>query len=50
VKAHYQQAAKLIRRNEEAERLYQGIMGIVAAEKLPDRAWIALFDAALGLR
>jgi len=50
IKAHYQQAAKLVRRNEEAANLYEGIMKLIETERLPDRAWVALFDAALGLR
>lgn len=40
----------MIRRNEEAAKLYEGIMKIIDYEKLPDRTWLPLFDAALGLR
>jgi Fic family protein len=47
--AHYQQSARLLRRNEEAEGLYNGIASIIAEEKLPERAWLPLFDAAIGL-
>lgn len=50
LKAHYQQAATLIRRNEEYEALFDGIMRIVERERLPDRAAVPLFDAALGFR
>jgi Fic family protein len=50
IKGHYQQAAKLIRRNEEAAKLYAGIMQMIEREKLPDRVWMPLFDTALGLR
>lgn len=50
IKAHFQQAAKLIRRNEEAASLYEKLSKISERENLPDRAWNALFDAALGLR
>ncbi len=50
LKAHYQQAATLIRRNEEYEKLFDGILAIVQRDKLPDRAAVPLFDAALGLR
>ena len=50
VKAHYQQAAKLIRRNEEASKLYDGLIQIISREELPDRTWNPLFDAAIGLR
>lgn len=49
IKAHYQQATKLVRRNQEAERLYEGIMTMVVSHKLPDRCWSPLFDAALGI-
>ena len=50
IKAHFQQAAKLIRRNDEAGALYDRLAKIIEREGLPDRAWNALFDAALGLR
>ncbi len=50
LKAHYQQAATLIRRHEEYGALYEGISKIIVREKLPERAWLPLFDAALGLR
>lgn len=50
LKAHYQQAATLIRRNEEYEKLFEGIQAIIEREKLPDRVAMPLFDAALGLR
>lgn len=48
LKAHYQQAATLIRRNEEYEKLYNEISKIVEQEKLPDRVTLPLFNAALG--
>ena len=50
IKGHYQQAAKLIRRNEEAGKLYDRIMEQIELHRLPDRTWSALFDAAYGLR
>jgi Fic family protein len=50
IKAHYQQAAKLLRRNEEAGGLYARIMEVIRSEQLPDRTWFALFDSAIGLR
>lgn len=50
VKAHYQQAAKQIRRNEEASKLFDSVMEVIKNEKLPERAWMPIFDAALGLR
>lgn len=48
--AHYQQAALLLRRNEEYSRVYEKIAGIIKAEKLPERMEIPLFDATLGFR
>lgn len=50
LKAHYQQAATLIRRNEEYSRLFDRLSAMIEATKLPDRASIPLFDAALGFR
>lgn len=50
IKAHYQQAAKMARRNEDGERLYDAIMKLIELERLPDRSWMPLFDAALGLK
>lgn len=50
LKAHYQQAQTLLRRNEEYGALYEQIAKIAAQEKLPERACLPLFDAALGLR
>ena len=50
LKAHYQQAATLIRRNEEYEHLYDRITAIAERHKLPERAHVTLFDAALGFR
>ena len=46
--AHHQQAATLIRRNEEYAQLYARIEALVKTEKLPERATVSLFDAALG--
>jgi Fic family protein len=50
IKAHYQSAAKVSRRNEEAAKVYEGITSIIEREHLPERTWIVLFDSALGLR
>jgi Fic family protein len=50
LKAHHQQAATLIRRNEEYSLIYEGITEIVKRHKLDERSSIPLFDAALGLR
>lgn len=50
LKAHYQQAGKLIRRNEEAEGLFNEIVKFIELYGLQERAWYPLFDAALGIR
>jgi Fic family protein len=50
LKAHYQQATTLIRRNEEYERLFEKIIAIAERNKLPERVHMVLFDAALGFR
>lgn len=48
LKAHYHQAAALIRRNNEYGEIYDGIDEIVEREKLDPRVALPLFDAALG--
>ncbi len=50
LKAHYQQAGKLIRRNEEADALFNEISNFIQLHSLQERVWVALFDAASGLR
>ena len=50
LKAHYQQAATLIRRSEEYGDLFNKIEEIIAREKLDERVAVPLFDSALGLR
>src|SRR5262249_25280129 len=50
LKAHYQQAARMIRRVQEADSLYKKIEEMIAQSKLQDRMWFPLFDAALGFR
>lgn len=50
LKAHYQQAGKLIRRNEEAEGLFNEITKFIQLYSLQERVWMPLFDAALGIR
>ncbi len=50
LKAHYQQAAKLIRRMQEADDLYNRVMAIIKAKSLNERMWMPMFDAALGFR
>lgn len=50
LKAHYQQAATLIRRNEEYEEIFEKLTALIQQRGLPDRAAVPLFDAALGFR
>jgi Fic family protein len=50
LKAHYQQAATLLRRNEEYSRLFERVAALLEAKKVPGRAAVPVFDAALGLR
>ena len=49
LKAHYQQASILIRRNEEYDKLFGEIMEIVQREGLNDRMAMPLFDCAIGI-
>lgn len=50
LKAHYQQAFTLIRRNEVYGRLFGEIDEIVKRRKLNERTALPMFDASLGLR
>jgi Fic family protein len=50
LKAHYQQAATLIRRNEEYENLFDFMDQLVEKRNLNHRVSMPLFDLALGLR
>jgi Fic family protein len=50
LKAHYQQAETLIRRNDEYDALFERIDAIIRRENLHERTAIPLFDAALGRR
>lgn len=50
LKAHFQQAGKLIRRNEEYEAIFNEITKFIQLYSLQERTWFALFDAAMGLR
>lgn len=49
LKAHFFQAATLIRRNEEYELLFDGVSKIIERHKLHERSAVPLFDAALGM-
>jgi Fic family protein len=48
--AHYQQAATLIRRNEELGRLFEIVSTLRKTNSFPERAETALVDASLGYR
>jgi Fic family protein len=50
LKAHFQQAATLIRRNEEYSLLYDRLTILARERGLPERSLLLLFDAALGFR
>lgn len=50
LKAHYQQAATLIRRNEEYARIFDGVTELIKRHGLDERSAVGLFDATLGLR
>jgi Fic family protein len=50
LRAHYFQAARVIRRAEEYSAVYSAIEKMIEAERLPPRVALPLFDAALGLR
>lgn len=50
LKAHYQQAATLIRRNEEYSDLYEFVENLTFQHDLNSRMAMPLFDLSLGLR
>jgi len=50
LKAHYQQASTLVRRNEVYGILFDEISKIVERRRLHERTALPLFDAALGMR
>jgi Fic family protein len=50
LKAHYQQAATLIRRNEEYAALFDRVALLIEERRIDERAAVPVFDAALGLR
>ena len=50
LRAHYQQAATIIRRFDEYDRLFRIIRDIVAQERIDQRSELLLFDCALGRR
>ena len=50
LRAHYQQAATLIRRNSEVGRTWDEITKVTAQHHLPEQFEVALVDAAFGYR
>lgn len=48
--AHYRQAATVLRRIDDYERLFDHLGRLVKSNGLPDRATLALADAAMGFR
>lgn len=50
LKAHYQQAATLIRRNNEIGQAWQRAQSLVTQHRLPQRMELALVDAIFGFR
>jgi Fic family protein len=50
LRAHYFQAARVIRRNEEYAAVYGAIEEMIQEEGYPSRVALPLLDAALGLR
>jgi Fic family protein len=50
LKAHYQQAATLIMRNEEYANIFEKVTQLLQSKRVDERAAVPLFDAALGLR
>lgn len=50
LKAHFQQARTIVKRNEWFRQIYREIQKIQTQHNLPDRTYTALMDAAMGLR
>lgn len=50
LKAHYQQAATLIRRSDEHSALFDLVEGIISRKKLDERMAVPLAEAARGMR
>jgi Fic family protein len=50
LRAHYHQALTLLRRSRELQRLWEELEGLVQKRGLPERALVALVDAAVGLK
>ncbi len=50
LRAHYIQAASVLRRVRESERMWIEIEKLIAKHRLPDRVMAGLLDASIGLR
>ena len=50
LRAHHIQAQTVLRRTEEASKLWDALESLTRSEGLPDRAIMGLYSAALGLR
>ena len=50
LKGHYQQAQRLLRRNEEYSRVFEQIHALSVQHGLNERVELPLFDACIGLR
>lgn len=50
LRAHYQQSHTIVKRNNWYSKIYQDVIRVVDDNKLPDRSYSVLMDAAVGLR
>lgn len=50
LKAHYQQAQRMIRRNQEYEKIYERLHALVQMHRFNERCEMPLFDACIGLK
>lgn len=50
LKAHFQQAHTIVKRNEWFGQIYEEVLKIQTDHKLPERTYSALMDGAMGLR
>ena len=48
--AHLRQATTMLRRVHESEQLWEELVRLLSQRKVPDRALVAVFDAAIGMR
>ena len=50
LKAHYQQAQRMIRRSEEYERIFELVHELTRQHRLNERSELSLFDACIGVK